>query len=126
MGAVITLGGAVITIALNILLIPRLHYWGAALATFSCYLFMMITSYVLGQKYYPVPYAKKKLLSYIILAALIFLAHRGIVSLWNNAWFNLATATLLFLAFGAFVVNIERRELQKLPWVGKFLKPKVA
>ena len=37
-GAMITLGGAVITIVLNILLIPRLHYLGAAIATFCCYL----------------------------------------------------------------------------------------
>lgn len=55
----ITLSGAVITIVLNILLIPKLHYLGAAIATFCCYLFMMIVSYKLGQKYYPVPYARK-------------------------------------------------------------------
>ena len=59
-GAVITFGGAAITIVLNILLIPRYHYLGAAIATFCCYLFMMIASYLLGQKYYPVPYARKK------------------------------------------------------------------
>ena len=40
-GAVITFSGAVITILLNILLIPKLHYLGAALATFCCYLFML-------------------------------------------------------------------------------------
>lgn len=59
MGAAITIAGAVITIALNVLLIPKFHYLGAAIATFCCYLFMMITSYVLGQKHYPVPYPKK-------------------------------------------------------------------
>jgi O-antigen/teichoic acid export membrane protein len=95
MGAVITLAGAAITIVLNILLIPKLEYVGAAIATFCCYLFMMISSYVLGQKYYPVPYARKKLIAYIVLSVLIYLAHRGIVSLWNNPWFNLGTATLL-------------------------------
>jgi O-antigen/teichoic acid export membrane protein len=58
-GAMITLSGAVITIVLNILLIPKLHYLGAAIATFCCYLFMMIVSYKLGQKHYPVPYARK-------------------------------------------------------------------
>src|SRR5438067_1075906 len=42
-GAAITFLGAVITIIINIILIPRLHYLGAALATFSCYLFMMIS-----------------------------------------------------------------------------------
>jgi O-antigen/teichoic acid export membrane protein len=122
MGAVITLAGAAITIVLNILLIPKLEYVGAAIATFCCYLFMMISSYVLGQKYYPVPYARKKLIAYIVLSVLIYLAHRGIVSLWNNPWFNLGTATLLLLFFGAFVMNVERKELQRLPFFNKWLK----
>jgi O-antigen/teichoic acid export membrane protein len=58
-GALITIGGALITIVLNIWLIPRYHYLGAALATFSCYLFMMITSYFLGQKHFPVYHASR-------------------------------------------------------------------
>ena len=73
-GAVITIGGAVITIVLNIVLIPKLHYTGAALATFCCYLFMMLSSYLLGQKYYPVPYPVKKLIAYLTLSVLIYLA----------------------------------------------------
>jgi O-antigen/teichoic acid export membrane protein len=125
-GALITLIGAGITIALNILLIPRFHYLGAAIATFCCYLFMMITSYILGQKYYPVPYPKKKLLAYLALVVLIVLAHRGLVYLWDNRWFNVASATLFLLMFTLFVLNIERKELQKLPLIGRFLKPKTA
>jgi O-antigen/teichoic acid export membrane protein len=124
MGAVITIAGAVITIALNIILIPRLHYLGAAIATFCCYLFMMITSYVLGQKYYPVPYAKKKLISYLVLVALLYGAHRGLVYLWDNHWFNLAVATGLFTFFTWFVVQVERKELVQLPVVGKYLRGK--
>ena len=120
----ITLSGAVITIVLNILLIPKLHYLGAAIATFCCYLFMMITSYVLGQKFYPVPYAKKKLIAYLVLVTLIYLAHRGVVYLWDNHWFNLGTATLLLGFFTWFVAKIERKELEKLPVIGKFMKPK--
>ena len=41
-GAVITIIGAVITIVLNVVLIPKLHYTGAALATFFCYLFIFV------------------------------------------------------------------------------------
>ncbi|HMU73867.1 MAG TPA: polysaccharide biosynthesis C-terminal domain-containing protein, partial [Ferruginibacter sp.] len=78
-GAVITVIGAAITIALNIVLIPRLHYTGAALATFCCYLFMMVSSYVLGQKYYPVPYAVKKLIAYVVLVVLIYFIHLGLL-----------------------------------------------
>ncbi len=119
-GAVITLAGAVITIALNILLIPRFHYLGAAIATFCCYLFMMITSYVLGQKYYRVPYARKKLLAYLVLVVLMYTAHRGLIYLWDNRWFNVGSATFIILLFTVWVARVEKKELQKLPFVGRF------
>jgi len=123
-GAVITFSGAVITVVLNILLIPKLHYLGAAIATFSCYSFMMVTSYSLGQKYYPVPYAKKKLIAYLVLAALLYITHRGLIHLWSNRWFNIGSATLLLLLFTIFIAKIERKELERLPFVGKFFGSK--
>jgi len=71
-GAMITVAGALITIGLNILLIPSLHYLGAALATFLCYLFMMLVSYYLGQQHYPVPYATKKLTAYLAIVLTMY------------------------------------------------------
>ncbi|MDX1956491.1 MAG: polysaccharide biosynthesis C-terminal domain-containing protein [Chitinophagaceae bacterium] len=121
-GAWITLGGAVITIGLNWLLIPGLHYLGAALATFVCYLFMMVVSYKLGQKYYPVPYAKKKLLAYLVLVTLIYLLHRGLLMIWDNIWFSAGTGTLLLLIFGWFITLTERKELQRIPVLNKLVR----
>lgn len=125
-GAVITIVGAAITIVLNILLIPKMHYLGAAIATFCCYLFMMITSYVMGQKYYPVPYARKKLIAYLVIVILIYIVHRGLVYLWDNHWFNIGSATALLLLFAWLIGRVEKKELQKLPFVGKFFVPKPA
>lgn len=119
-GAIITLVGAIITIVLNVLLIPRFHYLGAAMATFCCYLFMMIASYLLGQKHYPVPYARKKLIAYLVLVVLIYGLHRGLVYLWPNNWFNLGAATALFILFMLFVFKIERKEFEKMPLLRKF------
>jgi O-antigen/teichoic acid export membrane protein len=121
-GAAITIAGAVITIVLNILLIPRFHYWGAAIATFCCYAFMMVAGYILGKKYYPVPYAVKKLLSYIAFVVLIVLLHRFLLHWYDHLLFSIITGTLLLAAFTLFVVKIERKELQKLPVIGKFIK----
>lgn len=123
MGAAITIGGAIITIVLNILLIPKLHYLGAAIATFCCYLFMMIASYILGQKHFPVPYARKKLISYIVLIVIIYALHRGLTEAWDNRWFNIITATLLLGFFAIFVAKIERKELERMPFIGKFFRP---
>jgi O-antigen/teichoic acid export membrane protein len=120
-GAIITIAGAVITIVLNILLIPILHYTGAAIATFCCYLFMMILSYQLGQKYDPVPYPLKKLISYLVLVVLIYLLHLGIKTYISGAyWVSIGTGILLFGLFVWFVSKIEAKELAKLPVVGKF------
>jgi O-antigen/teichoic acid export membrane protein len=120
-GAGITICGAAITIVLNILLIPIWHYTGAAVATFCCYLFMMVCSYVLGQKYYPIPYAVKKLVSYITLVVIIYFIHFGLVKLLpNNYLFSLGTGFVLFAFFTWFVSKIEAKELAKLPVVGKY------
>ena len=123
-GAAITIAGAVITIVLNILLIPELHYLGAALATFCCYLFMMILSYSLGQRYYPVPYAKKKLIAYLVIVALLYAVHRGLLMISDNIWFAIGSATLLLFLFTWFIARVERKEFQRLPYFGKFFIPK--
>lgn len=120
-GAAITIGGAVITIIINIILIPKFHYWGAAVATFTCYLFMMITSYTLGQKYYPVPYAKKKLIAYLVLVSLIVLVHRTVTHFYTPLWFSMLSGTALLALFTLFVARVERKELQKMPYIGRFI-----
>ena len=120
-GALITIGGAVITIVLNILLIPRFHYTGAAVATFICYLMMMLTSYVLGQKHYPVPYAVKKLIAYLTMVVLIFFIHLGLVSLFKTSiLFSLGTGLVLFAFFTWFVSRVEAKELARMPVIGKY------
>ena len=123
-GAAITFSGAVITILLNILLIPRLHYLGAALATFSCYLFMMVTSYIYGQKYYPVPYAKKKLIAYLALVSMIYLLHRGLLMISHNRIFDIASASFLLAVFVIFIAKLERKELRRFPLIGKRFAPR--
>jgi O-antigen/teichoic acid export membrane protein len=122
-GAVITIAGAVITIVLNMILIPKLHYTGAAIATFSCYLFMMISSYLLGQRYYPVPYAVKKLVAYIVLVVLIYFIHLGLLRFVSGSLlFSLSSGLALFILFTWFVSRIEAKELSKLPVIGKYFK----
>ena len=112
-GAWITIGGAIITIVLNMLLIPRWHYYGAAFATFCCYLYMMVNSYRAGQRYYPVPYPTKKLISYIVLVVLIYLLHLGITSIFGPLWFSIITGLILFVLFTRFVMKVEAKELQR-------------
>jgi O-antigen/teichoic acid export membrane protein len=120
-GAAITIAGAIITVGLNLLLIPKYEYWGAAFATFSCYLFMMLASYYFGQKFYPVPYAWKKLLAYLGLVTIIVLAHRLLSSVLPHLWMSFTSATVLLIGFGLFVLKAERKELAGIPFLNKFI-----
>lgn len=64
-GAYISIVGAVFTLLLNYLLIPKYSYMGSAIGTIVAYGSMMIISYVLGKKYYPIPYDMKKIGGYL-------------------------------------------------------------
>ena len=82
---------------------------------------MMLSSYWLGQKYYPIPYAVKKLVSYVTMVVLIFFIHLGLVK-WisSSLLFSLGTGFAFFIFFTWFVSKIEARELAKMPVIGKY------
>jgi O-antigen/teichoic acid export membrane protein len=69
-GAYISIVGAILTLVLNYLLIPKYSYYGSAIATIVAYGSMMIISYILGNKYYPIPYDMNKISSYLGLSIL--------------------------------------------------------
>lgn len=75
-GAYISLVGAGVTLLLNFLLIPTMSYIGSAIATIAAYGSMMIISYQMGKKKYPIPYDFPKIFSYlgltIVLSAISF------------------------------------------------------
>jgi O-antigen/teichoic acid export membrane protein len=70
-GAYISLVGAAVTLILNFALVPSMGYYGSAVATIAAYASMMFISYYLGQKYYPIPYDVKRILSYFGVAILL-------------------------------------------------------
>lgn len=122
-GAYITLIGASITFILNYLFIPVFSYTACAWTTFFCYGSMMVISYIWGQKYYRIPYAWKKLVAYMVIAVMIYFIHRGIVALNDNIYLNLAAASILVLIYCWFIGTIEKKELLKLPVIGKYFAP---
>ena len=70
MGAYISIVGAVLTLVLNYLLIPKFSYYGSAIATIAAYGSMMFISYILGNRYYPIPYDMEKIGGYLGLSIL--------------------------------------------------------
>jgi len=72
LGALVSIIGAGITIILNFILVPIFGYVGAAWATLICYLSVMVISYFLGQKHYPINYDLKKFGLYFCAALLLY------------------------------------------------------
>lgn len=121
-GAWITLGGAGITILFNWLFIPVWGYVACAIATILCYGFMMTTSYLLGQKHYPIPYAWKKILAYIAICILLFFMHRAFLLLNLNIWINHGVAIIFIGLFTLLITNTEKKEFQKIPVLRKLVR----
>lgn len=78
MGALIAVAGMIITIIFNILLIPSMGYMGAAWATFICYGSMMVISYLVGKKHFPVPYNVLRISGYMLSVVFIYYFSRMI------------------------------------------------
>lgn len=72
LGSFVSIGGAVLTVVLNIVFIPKYGYMASAWATLACYASMAVVSYVLGQKYYPVEYDLKSFFKYFFIALLFY------------------------------------------------------
>ena len=124
-GAYITIIGAVITLVINYVFIPYYSYMACAWATFFCYGSMMVISFLWGQKAYHIPYAWKKLCAYIIIVVLLFFVHRAVIHFYNYRYVSLSVATFLLCTYLIFIMNIEKKEFQKLPVIGKFFNSKI-
>ncbi len=80
-GAWFAIFGAVITIVLNLILIPRYGYMGAAWTTLACYGSMMILSYVTGQRYYKIAYDIRRMSGYLLFAIALYFLSKFMVQL---------------------------------------------
>jgi len=107
-GLYISVAGAVITIVLNLILIPKYSYMGSAWVSMLAYFVMMVLSYALGQKYYPIPYNLKKISVYLIISTVIVFASFFI---FNR---NIYIGNALLIAFIAGAAYFEKNDLVKI------------
>ncbi|MBD98262.1 MAG: polysaccharide biosynthesis protein [Verrucomicrobia bacterium] len=106
-GAYIASFGAFITLVLNLILIPRIGYTGSAWATLVCYGSMVIISYILGQKHFPIRYPLKRIFLYLSLS-LIFYAISLLLNSEGFEWINFSLNTVLFLLFLGILYVLEK------------------
>lgn len=111
-GAYLSLIGAAITLMLNFYLIPKIGYMGSAWATFACYGSMMVLSYFLGRKYYPVNYNIPRILLYMVLAVVLYAGAENMNI--QNVFIKWSVHSLIFLSFPAFAYFMEKAELKRI------------
>jgi O-antigen/teichoic acid export membrane protein len=111
-GAMIAFAGALVSLSLNFMLIPLWGYMGSAVAVFFSYFIMMIISYFMGKKYYPVPYDLKRIGIYFTIALVLYF-----VSLFSSSqpvFIKYTINTILFALFLFAVYKMEKNQLIRL------------
>jgi O-antigen/teichoic acid export membrane protein len=101
-GTLISWTGGIITIVLNLVLLKKYGFMVSAWTTLAAYFAMMILSYFLGQKYYPIPYRIKKLgICLLLLVIFSILSYKVFDA---NFWIG----NLLFLTFAGIILYFEK------------------
>jgi len=106
-GARISIVGAVVTVVMNLLLVPKIGYVGAAWTTLAVYLLMVVLNYLAGRKYYPIPYKVRAFFFYFIVMLAFYLLGTAIETQLSGT-LSVILKTLLFLGFIALIVIIEK------------------
>lgn len=110
-GTIITVGGVLITFLANFILIPKAGYLGSSWATLICYFSMAAACYIIGQRYYPIPYNVAKSMGYIIgTTALIYVVN--LISL-ENEWLSIGFHSVVILAYLSIIYILERRNFSR-------------
>ena len=100
-GAIMSATGAAVMIAVNVLLVPKIGYWACAWGGFAGYGIAMLMSWIIGRKYFSVPYDLRSIALFTLLAAAIFvmLSLPGWMGGELVPWVQIAGGTLLLAGY---------------------------
>lgn len=98
--------GAILTIVLNLIFIPKFGYMASAWISLTAYTLMMILSYIWGQRNYPIPYNLKKNIIYLVSSVCIVFV---VFIVFDR---NLIIGNALFLIFTIGILFRERKEIK--------------
>ncbi len=106
-GTYITLGAMLITVMMNVFLIPVWGFLGSAVAFAVSSGLMVIACYYLGQKHYPIPYETGRVLFYLAVAAAIIWGYSFVDN--SQILRSLLLQGLLCAVFVALVYVVEKK-----------------
>ena len=112
-GMWLSLLGLVVTIGLNVILVPRMGYMGCAIAALGCYATMMLTSYWAGRTHYPIGYDIPRMCLYFLLAMLLWIVG-VIIGSEAHPILTMLARTPLLLVYLLVVMRAEHLSLSSL------------
>ncbi|MBQ8702236.1 MAG: lipopolysaccharide biosynthesis protein [Prevotella sp.] len=101
--------GAVVLIAVDVLLIPHFSYMACAWAGFCAYAVSMLLSYFIGQHYYKIDYPLRDMAVYTLAAVALYAVMTQTHDL--PLWAELGINTLLIVAFTALILVKDIKKL---------------
>ncbi|MBR5053673.1 MAG: oligosaccharide flippase family protein [Bacteroidaceae bacterium] len=110
-GALFSLAGCIVLLAINIWGIPRYSYMACAWGGVAGYGTAMLLSYFVGQKLNPIPYPMRSIALYTLVAALFYGVMAMVPKEWPE-WNYLAISTVLCLTFAGIIYW---KELKRKP-----------
>jgi O-antigen/teichoic acid export membrane protein len=110
-GAYIAIVGAGLTLVINMIFIPIYGFMACAWATLIVYAFQMVTSYLLGQKYYPIKYNLRKFGLYLGVALFFYFITRMLDI--QGVMGKLFVHNALILIYIAMVYAFEKSSFKK-------------
>ena len=119
-GAVFSIVGCVILLAVNLWGIPHMSYMACAWGGFAGYGSAMILSYIVGQKLNPIPYPLRSMACYLLLAGVLFI----LIELIPNDWSvlsQLALGTILVGVYATYTIRTDM-PLRNIPVLGKYFR----
>ena len=119
-GAVFSIVGCTVLLAVNFYGIPRMSYMACAWGGFAGYGTAMILSYIVGQKKNPIPYPMRSMAGYVLLAVVLYV----LITLVPDEWpvlLRLAAGTALVVVYAAYTVWRDM-PLAGLPVIGKHFR----
>ena len=119
--AYITFLGLAITVALSFILVPKMGYRGAAWVRLIAEAAMVVWSYILCRKHFPIPYDLKRIGEYFALGAAIY-AISASALMGMSYGLHMATNVALFMVAICYAVWREKIDINGLlkAVIGKF------
>lgn len=111
MGAYIGITGAIITVVFNVILIPLIGIYGAAVTSLVCFFTMAFLAYWTGRRGYPIEYPIGKMMAYIIASVLIYGIFAWLNELTDLGWVKWLLATVLIIGYLSVAFYREKKDL---------------